>query len=125
MSDNIDNYVVEIMGLEADGHGRSCRKHKICGMQVRVGHVLKIHRISIVNVNNKNKKVLGVFAFDRGMEGCLVGFVRLSINVPLKLYNRKIIKVLEMLKYSSIPKENACSDIFHGCALAKVTGKLL
>ena len=60
MPRGIKDYVVEIMGFEAGGHGHSCCKHKICVVQVKAGQVLKIWCIKIVNVNSKSKKALGV-----------------------------------------------------------------
>ena len=59
------------------------------------------------------------------MEEGLAGFVCLSIDVPLKVYHGKIIKVIEMLKCSTISKEKAHSNILQGCAYAKVTEHFL
>ena len=58
----------------------------------------------IVNVNNKSKNVLSVFATNWNMEACLVGYVSLSIVKPFKLYHSKIIKFLKLLNTSLFPK---------------------
>ena len=63
---------------------------------------------------------MGVYAYDRGIPGCLVGFLNVKKTTNWKLFNKKNVKVLKLLKHSGILYEKARNDVLCGSTFVKV-----
>ena len=43
---------LNIVGLQADNRGRSCKAHRCCGKMVKLDTVLRLRKVQIVNGEN-------------------------------------------------------------------------
>ena len=66
--------VVEIVGLEEGGRGRSCLKHDECESCVKKHMILQVFKVIIVNEKGHCEVALALYALKYGEETYHVGF---------------------------------------------------
>ena len=110
---------IEIVGLTANGNGRSCETHECCGENVAVGDVLRL-RQAIVSVNGNLEKCLKVVRIVEDAEKCIVGFVpRVIISKVLKDVegDNRFVEVTEIYNDSMNTYKRRKSHLNKGMAL--------
>ena len=85
--------VVEIVGLEEGGRGRSCIKHNECGSCVKKHMILRVRKVIIVNDEGHREVALALYVLKYGEETCHVGFLRRHHNPFMECYDGKFLQV--------------------------------
>ena len=75
MSRHPDEPLVEIVGLEEGGRGRSCEAHSVCGSALTIDSVVRFRTIEIINEDGDEETAVGVYWVTDGIDRCLVGFL--------------------------------------------------
>jgi hypothetical protein len=60
MSHHPNEPLVEIVGIDASGRGRSCEEHKICGAALQLDSVVRFRTMQIQNDSGMEEKAIGV-----------------------------------------------------------------
>lgn len=112
--------VVEIVGLEEGGRGKSCPKHAACGSCVAKHIILQVHRVAIVNNEGLHEDALAVFALKYKKETCLVGFLKRHCLPFNLLYDEKFNQVTQLFSKSQDYDNLEHNRCMHGAAEAYV-----
>ena len=67
--------VVEIVGTNASGSGRSCKEHDGCGEVLKENGVVHLWKVQIV-VNGKEELAIAAIWVTDGCDCCRVGFLQ-------------------------------------------------
>jgi hypothetical protein len=101
--EDIPDYDIEIVGLQASSNGRSCVQHKVCGEHVVVGDVLRLKRC-VVTVDGGVEEAIKLVKIADGSETCTVGFVPRAYSHNPKIVNNisKFVQVIEIYSQNSL-----------------------
>jgi hypothetical protein len=110
--------IIEIVGLNASDHGRSCEEHTVCGAEVlEIDAVVRFKAEQIV-VNGKEETALAVFWVTDGVDRCKVGFLPRHLIKHKDNYDGKTAQIVEFLDTSACPSARAKSHRNKGVARA-------
>ena len=116
---------VDIVGLEASNHGRSCEKHKVCGSVVKEDSVVRFKVVQLARdvVNEANPEVeataIAVYLVSGGVDTCRVGFLRRFLLKYKDEYDARLAQVTEVFSANSdSPSNRAKYHRNKGCAQA-------
>ena len=116
---------VDLVGLEASDHGRSCENHEVCGCVVAPDVVVrfKVVQLAREGVNEANPSVestaIAVYHVTGGVDTCRVGFRRRHLLKYQDEYDGRLAQVTEVFDAESeCPSDRAKYHRNKGCARA-------
>ena len=115
---------VDIVGINASDHGRSCESHSICESVVQEDVVVRIRAVQLSrNVDEANPEpevtALAVYHVTGGVDGCRVGFLRRHLLKYKDEYDGRLAQVVEIFgDKSESPSDRAKHHRNHGCCRA-------
>ena len=110
---------VTIVGLQNGGNGRNCSAHRICGLTIETGSVIRF-LLTVAQRNDVMEYAIGAYRVDAGTTTCLVGFLPASLVPQWREYEDRISQVVEVdanaTSYGSciamiLPKETGVGDV--------------
>ena len=115
---------VDIVGLEASDHSRSCEKHKVCGSVVKEDCVVRLKVVQLAReVNEANPEAeataIAVYLVSGGVDTCRVGFLRRHLLKYKDEYDARLAQGTEVFSADSDSPSNMAK--YHrnkGCAQA-------
>ena len=117
--------VVDIVGIEASDHGRSCEEHDCCGTAIAaVDVVVRFRAIQLEReVNDANPSpettAIGAFHVTEGVDGCLIGFLRRHLLKYKDEYDGRVAQITEVFSdKSESPSDRAKFHRNKGCCSA-------
>lgn len=111
--------LIEIVGIEESGRGRSCEEHAICGAEALVlDSVVRFRSIQQMNEQGKEESAIGVFWVTDGIDRCLVGFLPRHMVKHKAKYDGRVAQIVEFLKDSTSPSQRRRSYANRGMCLA-------
>ena len=113
---------VEIVGISDGGQGQSCNAHEVCGAQIKVDSILIIQSLIIINDEKKAEAALGVYTFENGLPGCLVGFLHWYAIKHTNDFAGQIVRVVELFASLANLQTRACSYAMKGSCMALIEG---
>lgn len=108
---------VEIYGLKANGNGRSCQSHVVCGETVGVGSLLLLKPVVIINSNNQNEYAIAALLMVNDVESCTIGFIGREFHHFRTQYENKLVEVVEILADSKNTEHRRRSHANKGIAV--------
>ena len=114
---------IDIVGLEASNHGRSCENHKVCGIVVVPDVVVRIREVQLERTNDPTGAVetdaLAVYHVSGGVDCCRVGFLRRHLLRYKEEYDGVLAQVVDVFSdKSESPTDRAKYRRNRGCARA-------
>ena len=114
---------IDIVGLEASNHGRSCENHKVCGIVVVPDVVVRIREVQLERTNDPTGAVetdaLAVYHVSGGVDCCRVGFLRRHLLKYKDEYDGRLAQVTELFgEDSKSPSDKAKHFQNKGCCRA-------
>jgi hypothetical protein len=111
---------VTIVGLRNGENGRSCANHRICGVTVETGIVVRF-LLTIVRRSGSShmEYAIGAYRVDAGTTTCLVGFLPAVLVQNWRAYEDRLAQVVEVNGNSSsfgsceamiLPKDTGVGD---------------
>ena len=113
-----DEPLVEIVGIEESGRGRSSEEHAVCGEALAIDSVVRFLAIQILNDCGIEETALGVFWVTDGIDRCLVGFLPRHLVRHSARYEGRVAQIVEFLKTSESPSQRRRSHHNRGVCLA-------
>jgi hypothetical protein len=117
--------VIDVVGIEANDHGRSCEQHECCGKAViEVDVVVRIRAVQLERPNNeanpeKETTALAVYHVTGGIDSCRVGFLRRHLLRYADEYDGRLAQITEVFSdKSESPSDRAKHHRNVGCASA-------
>lgn len=103
MSKHPDEPLVEIVGIEEGGRGRSCEIHTVCGSALELDSVVRFRLIHILNDRREEEKAIGVYWVTDGIDRCLVGFLPRHCIKHASYYNGRVAQIVQFLSKDDNP----------------------
>ena len=109
--------IIEIVGLNAADHGRSCKEHTVCGAEaLKIDSVVRF-RAEQINVNGTEETALAAYWVTDGVDCCKVGFLPRHLIKHKDNYDGKTAQIVEFLDTSTCPSARAKS--LRNCGIAR------
>jgi hypothetical protein len=91
----------EIYGLNGSSNGRSCSSHACCGLQVKVGDIVRLKK-TVVDVETGVEEAIVCVLVRCGRETCSVGFIPRALHAwdPVVEHINRHAQVVEMYAVS-------------------------
>ena len=146
MSHYTDEPLIEIVGIEASGRGRSCEAHKVCGSALQLDTTVRFRTIQILNGKfflvpfvvtifshfspsfffffsllpdeGEEEMAIGVYWVTDGIDRCLVGFLSKHCVKHEHKYDGHVAQVVEFLRHSESPSQQQRSHRKQGVCMA-------
>lgn len=118
MTHHPDEPLIEIVGIEEGGRGRSCEEHQICGEALGLDSVVRFRSIQILNEAGKEETAVGVYWVTDGVDRCLVGFLPRHLVKHRSTYEGRVAQIVEFLKASESPTQRRRSHQKRGVCMA-------
>ena len=102
--------VVDVVGIHASDHGRSCEEHTCCGSAIAdVDIVVRFRTIQIKREgSDDDEPAIGVFHVTDGVNGCMIGFLRRHLLKYRDEYDGRIAQITEVFNDNSeSPRDKA------------------
>ena len=90
---------VQIVGIEADNHGRSCEDHAYCGEVLQEDVVVRLWRVQVL-IGGKGETAIAKVWVTDGIEHCRVGFLQRHLVKHARRYNSALAQVTRVLSAS-------------------------
>ena len=117
--------IVDIVGINASDHGRSCETHQCCGREIIAKDVVvRIRAVQLEREPNEanpeeEATALAVVHVTEGIDGCRVGYLRRHLLKYKDEYDGRLAQVTEVFgEKSESPSDRAKHFRNHGCAMA-------
>ena len=117
--------LIDIVGINASGNGRSCEEHKCCGRHViAIDVVLRLRSVQ-VRVDNVEKPAIAANWVTDGIDRCRVGFLKAKYaekEGSREEYDGRLVQVVSICDKNSESLED-CAAVrkFYGCCKAAFT----
>ena len=104
---------VDIVGINASDHGRSCENHEVCGSVLKDDVVVRIRAVQLarkVDEANPDPEVtaLAVYHVTGGVDNCRVGFLRRHLLKYKDEYDGRLAQVVDVFsEHSESPSDRA------------------
>lgn len=118
MSRHPNEPLIEIVGIQESGRGRSCEEHNVCGEALMLDSVVRFRSIQIINEKGKEETAIGVFWVTDGVDRCLVGFLPRHLVKHSVQYEGRVAQVVEFLRESESPSQRKRSHQNRGICMA-------
>ena len=116
---------VEIVGIEASGHGRSCDQHDVCGSVLDDDVVVRLRKVQIINSSGKEETAIAAYLVSDGIDQCRVGFLQRHFVAHARSFDGVLAQVTEVYSItsdSSIKRKKCRHNM--GCCLAALISEL-
>jgi hypothetical protein len=110
---------VDIVGIAAGNHGRSCEEHDVCGRVLEENSVVRIRHVQIL-VDGNEESALAVYWIADGIDCCRVGFLQRHLLKHWKEYNGRLAQIVDMYKDSESPSKRRKNHRNMGCCQAVI-----
>ena len=87
---------VDIVGINASDHGRSCKAHKACGSLLELDCVVRFRVVQLAMEGGEDTGI-AVYHVTGGIDGCRVGFLRRHLLKHKEEYDGKLAQVTDIL----------------------------
>jgi hypothetical protein len=94
--------LVDIVGIEEDGRGRSCEQHGCCGAMLRLGDLVTFKSMFISTEEGVYERALGVYLFNGEVVTCLVGFLPRFHLIRTDHYVDQVAKITKFMAKSEL-----------------------
>lgn len=114
--------LVDVVGINASGNGRSCEEHRCCGRYViAIDVVLRLRSVQ-VKIDGVEKPAIAAYWVTDGIDRCRVGFLKAKIAEREGLreeYDGRLVQVVSILnKNSESSQDRAAVRRYFGCCQA-------
>ena len=112
---------VDIVGILADNHGRSCEKHKVCGCVAAPDVVVRFRAVELEKNPGQEGTVVGIAVYHvtGGVDGCRIGFLRHHLTRYKDEYDGRLAQIVEVFdENSESPSDRAKHHRNRGCCRA-------
>ena len=115
---------VDIVGINASDHGRSCEHHDVCGSLLADDVVVRIRAVQLARVVDEanpepETTALAVYHVTGGVDACRVGFLRRHLLKYKDEYDGRLAQVFDVFSdKSESPSDRAKHHRNHGCCRA-------
>ncbi len=115
--------LIDIVGTGASNRGRSCVRHKTCGMQVEVGTKVMFCWEKVVYRDKEEEDAVAVFLIANGTMMCKVGFLPAHFARHAQDYDGLIAHVISVYLgrcTNVVKRQKFWSN--KGCCVARILG---
>lgn len=114
--------LINIVGTNASGNGRSCEEHKCCGRHViAIDVVLRLRSVQ-VRIDGVEKPAIAAIWVTDGIDRCRVGFLKAKYaekEGSSEEYDGRLVQVVSIYdKNSESSEDRAAARRFYGCCQA-------
>lgn len=114
--------LIDIVGTNASGNGRSCEEHKCCGRHViAIDVVLRLRSVQ-VRIDGVEKPAIAAIWVTDGIDRCRVGFLKAKYaekEGSSEEYDGRLVQVVSIYdKNSESSEDRAAARRFYGCCQA-------
>ena len=96
--------LVEICGVAATDHGRSCEVHPCCGDSLQLDTIVRFRRVQEI-FNGKEQEAVAVYTVSDGLDRCRVGFLPKHYLKNASHYDGRVAQVTDILSMSDHASE--------------------
>ena len=114
--------LIDIVGINASGNGRSCEEHKCCGRHViAIDVVLRLRSVQVC-IDGVEKPAIAANWVTDGIDRCRVGFLKAKYaenEGSSEEYDGRLVQVVSIYdKNSESSEDRAAARRFYGCCQA-------
>ena len=117
--------LIDVVGTNANNHGRACSRHSCCGAQVMERVLLAFCREQLVFREGREEDVIAVYLCEHGVMTCKVGFLPAHLNRRARDYDGLVARVIAVYT-------DRCTNVVKrqkfwrnkGCCTARIVGEI-